>query len=191
MFRFNRYIFLLGVFLISSEIMAQSLFDSVRFTALHADKKAYFVGDSLTILVYQSVQANSSAGEGSRGEFRFNGGASVDERNWDAGVNIGSENSGDAATNREGFVRAQLTAVVVATGPSGLLHVEGTQKITVNEEQQTISVKGIVRPEDISAENTIASFRVQNAEISINGNGEVTTGKNGNVFTRLIEWLGF
>lgn len=191
MFQFKKGLQLFVVLLISVNAVAQSLYDESRFTALHADKRAQFVGDSITLLVYQAVQANSSAGEGSRGDFRFSGGATVDERNWDGSVNLGSTSSGDAATNREGFVRAQLTAVIVATESSGLLHIEGKQTITVNEEKQTITVKGTIRPEDISAQNTVPSFRVQNAEIAINGSGEVTSGKNGNVFTRFIEWLGF
>jgi len=182
---------LISVFFFANSAFAKSLYDENTFTALHADKKAVFIGDALTVLVYQSVQANSSAGEGSQGEFNFNGGANVDERNWQAGVNLGSAKSGDAATNREGFVRAQLTAVVIGKDKTGLLTIEGTQKITVNEESQMITVFGVVRPEDITNQNTVASFRIQNAEISINGTGEVTRGKNGNVFTRLLQWMGF
>lgn len=177
--------------LCSSFVSAQSLYDEAKFKALHADKKAVDIGDGITVLVYQNVQATSSAGEVSEGQFGFNGGASVDDRSWNSGVSIGSSNEGNAGTNRNGFVRAQLTAVVVGKKDNDTLIIEGTQKITVNEEQQIITIKGNVRLEDVSNNNMVPSFRVQNAEIVIEGEGEVTSGKNGNVFTRFIEWLGF
>ena len=187
MFRFNLYLLFIFITFCGN---ATSLFEEASFKALHADKKAYRIGDGITILVYQSVQANSSAGEGSSGEFNFNGSAGVDERRWGADLNLGSSNNGDAATNRNGFVRAQLTAVVVSKDENDTLTIAGSQKITVNEELQLITVKGRVRAEDISNENTVPSYRIHNAELSINGEGAVTKGKDGNVFTRFAEWLG-
>jgi flagellar L-ring protein precursor FlgH len=150
---------------------ATSLFDEKEYEALY-------------------VEANSSAGQGSQGDFSFSGDANVDDRNWAAGVNLGSSNNGDAATNRNGFVRAQLTAIVVEKDEYGGLIIEGNQKITVNDETQTVRVKGRVRPEDVTTDNTVASFRLQNAEISIDGDGSVSKGKNSNVFKRFAKWLG-
>ncbi|WP_199611750.1 flagellar basal body L-ring protein FlgH [Flocculibacter collagenilyticus] len=184
-------VLLVGVLLFASvNISATSLYNEKTFKSLHADKKAFKVGDGITVLIYQSVQAKSSAGEGSSGDFKFSGGATVQDRNWNAGMNLGSSNKGDAATNRNGFVRAQLTAMVVNVGDNGLLFIEGSQKITVNDEEQIIAVKGTIRTEDISNQNTIASYRIQNAEIAIDGQGEVSSGKNGNVFSRLVNWIG-
>lgn len=172
-------------------VFATSLYEEEKFRALHEDKKAHSLGDGLTILIYESTQATSSAGEGSSGEFKFSGGASLEERNFNAGVNLGSSNSGDAATNRNGFIRAQLTAIVIGSDENGSLIIEGKQTITINEEEQIITVKGKVRIEDITNQNTIASYRIQNAVISVQGDGEVSSGKNGNVFTRLARWMGF
>ncbi|MFC3121534.1 flagellar basal body L-ring protein FlgH [Agaribacter flavus] len=186
-----RYSIFIVFFMLTTIASAQSLYDETKFKTLYADKKALNVGDGITILVYQSLQATSSAGEVSEGQFGFTGSASVDEKNWNRGLSLGSSNEGNAGTNRNGFVRAQLTAVVIGKFDEDTLVIEGTQKITVNEEQQTITIKGNVRLEDISSDNVVPSFRVQNAEILIEGEGEVTSGKNGNVFTRFIEWLGF
>ena len=161
----------LVVCMTASFASATSLFDEKEYEALY-------------------VEANSSAGQGSQGDFSFSGDANVDDRNWAAGVNLGSSNNGDAATNRNGFVRAQLTAIVVEKDEYGGLIIEGNQKITVNDETQTVRVKGRVRPEDVTTDNTVASFRLQNAEISIDGDGSVSKGKNSNVFKRFAKWLG-
>jgi flagellar L-ring protein precursor FlgH len=180
----------LVVCMTASFASATSLFDEKEYEALYADKNAVKVGDGITILIFENVEANSSAGQGSQGDFSFSGDANVDDRNWAAGVNLGSSNNGDAATNRNGFVRAQLTAIVVEKDEYGGLIIEGNQKITVNDETQTVRVKGRVRPEDVTTDNTVASFRLQNAEISIDGDGSVSKGKNSNVFKRFAKWLG-
>jgi flagellar L-ring protein precursor FlgH len=190
MFQFKQY-FIFGVCIaISHCAFATSLYEESNYKALYEDKKAFSTGDGITILIYENTKAVTSAGEGSSGDMSFSGGASVDERHWNGGLKLGSSNNGDAATNRNGFVRAQLTAVVIGRDDHGALLIEGVQKITINEEEQIIRVKGKVRIEDISSLNTVASYRIQNAEISIDGEGEVSAGKNGNVFTRLVRWMG-
>ncbi len=170
--------------------LAKSLYDPSNFKPLHADKKALYVGDAITILIFESTQATASAGEGSNGDFSFAGAANVDERNWRAGVNLGSSDAGDASTIRNGFVRAQITARVTALDEYGALQIEGSQQITINDEAQTIAISGKVRPDDISADNTVPSFRILDAAIAIDGEGSVSAGKNTNVFGRLAKWLG-
>lgn len=174
-----------------SMAQATSLFNASDFQALHEDKKAFRVGDGITILIYENSQATSSAGDGSRGDFGFAGSANVDDRNWNAGLGLNSSNDGEASTNRNGFIKAQMTAVVVSVDDHQGLMIEGEQRITVNEESQVIRVMGRVRPEDISNNNTVPSFRIQNAVISFDGAGSVSDGKDDNVFTRFAKWLGF
>ncbi len=172
-------------------VIANSLYDAKRFQALHEDKKAYRVGDGITILIFENAQATSSAGEGSSGDFILSGTASVDERNWNTGLNLGTGNDGEASTNRNGFLKAQITAVVTHIDSNNNLFIEGTQTVSINEESQVIKIVGKVRAEDISNTNTVPSFRIQNAEISIDGDGSVTNGKSSNFLTRFVKWLGF
>ena len=170
--------------------MGQSLFDPQSFRSMVADKKAFAPGDSITVLIYENAQAGSSAGEGNKGDFSFTGNAGVDDKRWSAGVGVGSQNNKDAATNRKGYIRAQLTAVVTEVNGQNHLLIKGQQKIRINKEEQTISIVGVIRPQDISGDNTIPSFRIQNAQISIDGQGSVTSGKDGNVLSQFFSWLG-
>lgn len=178
------------VFVVACQANATSLFQADKFNSLVADQKASSLGDSITVLVYENAKAGSNAGEGSEGNFSVSGNAFVDQRNWSSGLALGNGNNTDASTNRSGYIRAQLTAVVTRVEPGGNLYVEGKQQIRINEELQTITLAGTVRPQDVSGNNTVPSFRIQNAQIGIDGQGSVSDGRNGNVFTRLFRWLG-
>jgi flagellar L-ring protein precursor FlgH len=191
MFLFKKVFLICCLTLISAQSLSTSLYEESKFKALHEDKKAFDVGDGITILIYENAQAATSSGEGNSADVSFSGGAFVDERDWSGGLKIGSSEGGDAATNRKGYVKAQMTAIVIGSGQDGNLIIDGVQKVRINEEEQIIRVRGRVRIEDISSQNTIASFRIQNAVISIDGEGEVTQGKEGNVFVRMLKWLGF
>ena len=57
--------------------------------------------------------------------------------------------------------------------PSGNLTIEGLKNIGVNSEKQTIVLRGMVRPVDLTVGNTIRSDQVGNLTLQINGKGVV------------------
>ncbi|MFX4717489.1 flagellar basal body L-ring protein FlgH, partial [Acinetobacter baumannii] len=62
--------------------------------------------------------------------------------------------------------------------------------ITINDEKQQIRLTGLVRPDDISYDNTVLSFRLADAQIDIVGDGVVTNAQKQNIFYRFFKWLG-
>ena len=78
---------------------------------------------------------------------------------------------GTGTTNRTGSIIGTITARVVEVMPNGTLAVESRKDITINNEKQTLVLKGSVRPEDISVANTILSTKVADAEIFLVGDG--------------------
>ena len=50
---------------------------------------------------------------------------------------------------------------------------EGTKDVSVNSERQTITVRGLVRPADLSTANTVLSTRVADLQVRVNGKGVV------------------
>jgi flagellar L-ring protein precursor FlgH len=66
-----------------------------------------------------------------------------------------------------------ITAEVTAVLPNGNLVVKGEKEISVNSEKQVITIQGIVRPEDLSPQNSVSSHSVARMEIQVNGKGVV------------------
>ena len=93
---------------------------------------------------------------------------------YNADVGLGGSNSGGAQTTRVGELRTQVSVQVVALEPDGSLRIEGVQALTVNGENQRIRLKGLVRPQDVSAQNTVWSNRIANAELELDGVGIVS-----------------
>lgn len=90
-----------------------------------------------------------------------------------AGMNSNSSLQGQGETTRENTLTTTITARVVEALPNGFLVVEGLKQIAVNSEQQRVAVRGIIRPADIDALNQVASDRLANLEIRIDGKGVV------------------
>ncbi len=90
-------------------------------------------------------------------------------------ANLGGSTSldGQGTTSRTSSLTTTITAVVSAVLPNGNLVVEGRKEIAVNSEHQTVTVRGIVRPVDLSPVNSISSDRVGLLEVKVNGKGVV------------------
>jgi flagellar L-ring protein precursor FlgH len=80
---------------------------------------------------------------------------------------------GQGTTSRGTTLSTTVTAEVTAVLPNGNLVVKGQKEISVNSEKQVITLRGIVRPDDLSPVNSIPSDRVARMEILVNGKGVV------------------
>lgn len=83
------------------------------------------------------------------------------------------ELAGTGSTSRNMTLNTTVSARVVDVTSNGTLVVEGTKNIGVNSEKQTITVKGFIRPEDVSQLNTIFSTQVADLQVKVNGKGVV------------------
>jgi flagellar L-ring protein precursor FlgH len=90
-----------------------------------------------------------------------------------AGLSGDQQLSGDGSTSRDIVISTTLTARVAAVMPNGALIVEAAKDVEINSERQTITVRGVVRPADIAADNTIRSDRLGQLEVRVNGKGVV------------------
>ncbi len=91
-----------------------------------------------------------------------------------AGLNTQSALNGQGATTRSTQLTTTLSARVAGVLPNGYLVVEGSKAVNVNSEQQVVTVRGVVRPTDLTAGNTISSTQIAQMELTINGKGVVT-----------------
>jgi flagellar L-ring protein FlgH len=80
---------------------------------------------------------------------------------------------GQGQTTRDMTITTTISARVVSVTPNGTLLIEGTKNVGVNSEKQSILLRGMVRPIDLTPANTISSNQVADLSIQVNGKGVV------------------
>jgi flagellar L-ring protein precursor FlgH len=152
------------------------------------DQRAHKIGDILTVIVTIQDSANitnsterdrSSDSEGSIGGVLgsiFGGKVPLADVEASGGISTSGSlaDKGSGSVARQESLETQVAAVVVQVLPNGNLVIEGRQEVRVNFEVRELIVAGIVRPEDIHADNTIPSTKIAEARISYGGRGQIT-----------------
>ncbi len=90
-----------------------------------------------------------------------------------AGMSGDTQLDGQGTTSRVTTLSTKLTARVTHVLPGGALVVEASKDVQINSERQTITVRGVVRPADIDATNSVQSSRLGQLEVHVNGKGVV------------------
>lgn len=95
-------------------------------------------------------------------------------------VTSGSTSSmaGTGSVNRSEAVSLTIAAVVSALLPNGNLVIQGRQEVRINQELRELTIAGIVRPEDITAANTVRHTQIAEARVSYGGRGAVSRVQN-------------
>jgi flagellar L-ring protein precursor FlgH len=141
-----------------------------------SDKRPLRVGDIVTIVVDEAVNAREQqhlAGSSKRSQqmgLNLNVGTGIaigPQKGFESGVNNDSKNTGDAG--RAGDLRATISVRVVSIEPAGIARIKGQKTVGVDGRNQVIQLEGVVRPEDLSADNTVVSSRIAESVISYKG----------------------
>src|ERR1051326_5421675 len=152
-----------------------------RLTGLAMDLRANRVGDIVTVLVSENASAVASGNVKTGRQSTLSssvtaaGGLTRAAGPWAnlAGVNTQSQLNGQGATTRQTTITAALSAHVTQVLPNGTMVIEGVKHLQVNSEDQTILIRGIIRPTDVQTDNTVPSERISEMEVRVNGKGVV------------------
>ena len=87
------------------------------------------------------------------------------------GAQTSNSHQGQGTTDKADRFKATIAARIIDIMPSGNLVIEGNREIIIDQEKQTITLKGIVRQKDIDASNTVLSSSIADAQITYTGAG--------------------
>lgn len=92
------------------------------------------------------------------------------------GVDFGSNSAsnGTGSVNRQEKVKLTVAAVITDRLPNGNLVIGGSQEVRINNELRELLVSGVIRPEDVAADNTIEHTKIAEARISYGGRGDIS-----------------
>ena len=84
--------------------------------------------------------------------------------------------SGQAQASSSSTLQTTIAGTVVAVLPNGYLVIEAQRKEAVDNQQQTLTLRGVVRPGDLASDGSVNSTSVSNLEILLNGHGVISDG---------------
>jgi flagellar L-ring protein precursor FlgH len=145
------------------------------------DLRASQIDDTITILVVENASAVASGttktarASSTQNSVSALAGITKAAGPWAnlAGLSGNTQLNGQGTTSRGVVISTTLTARVSGVLPNGVMVVEATKDVEVNSERQTITVRGIVRPADVTSDNTVRSDHVGQLELRVNGKGVV------------------
>jgi flagellar L-ring protein precursor FlgH len=151
-------------------------------SALFKDARALNVGDILTveIAINDKASFDNKTDRSRKNTSGFNIGASgqseASDFGWSGDLKYGSntKTEGDGTTERSEKLQLLVAAVVTGVLENGNLLISGSQEVRVNHELRILNVAGIVRTQDVDANNVISYDRIAEARISYGGRGRLT-----------------
>ncbi|WP_299774385.1 flagellar basal body L-ring protein FlgH [uncultured Pseudoteredinibacter sp.] len=154
--------------------------------ALYSDRKAHRVGDIIEIILSERTTSTKSSSLVTKKENTID----IQEAQGGVGTILGSNVSaanlslltdligkrnfsgnGDAEQNNS--LDGSITVTVSGVQSNGNLLVRGEKWMTLNQGDEYIRISGILRPDDIAPNNTVASTKLANARITYSGEGAV------------------
>jgi flagellar L-ring protein precursor FlgH len=152
-----------------------------RRANIFGDVRAVKIGDVITVqiaiddkAIFGNTSQRTQNAEIDTGfDFKLNWGGKTSEYNPAYTSKSTSSASGQGAIDRSEKIQLAVAAVVADVLPNGNLIISGSQEVRVNFELRLLNVAGIVRPQDISKNNTISYDKIAEARISYGGRGRI------------------
>lgn len=94
------------------------------------------------------------------------------------------DGEGQATQNNQLFGKLSVTVSKVLG--NGSMLVQGEKWIRINQGNEFVRLSGLIRPQDITPDNTIGSDRIANAKISYGGTGQMNNANAQGWFSRII-----
>lgn len=156
---------------------------------IFTDHRAYNPMDIVTITINDNTIGQKRGDTQTKTEFDLLAGITnffgIETSKWESNnegldssalikANTESEYKGTANIQRQGSLQAQLSAVILELLPNGVLRLEGSKIVSINNEEEIMVISGLVRQRDISSDNKVDSNRIANMRIDFYGHGSLS-----------------
>ena len=111
------------------------------------------------------------------------------QKNHHFGVNSKNDFEGGGSTTASGIVKTKISAIIDSVYNNGLLRIRGKRKITINGEEQLVTISGLIRSADLLTDNSVYSYKISEAEIAFEGSGMIDSNTSPGWLTKLFHWL--
>ena len=166
------------------------------FASLDTDYRAQRLNDLLTIRIVEQTVAQNTADVSAQRQVQTTsaipsvGGQSFSPLNPLLSLSSNHQLTGKGQADTQTTLHTSVTGRVVAVLPNGLMVVEAERRVHMNNETQTIVLRGMVRPGDVLSDNSVMSTSLANLEIELKGKGVVSDAtRPSNRFVRALLWL--
>jgi flagellar L-ring protein precursor FlgH len=145
------------------------------------DRRDFKVGDIVTILVDEQTIASadkSNTDATGRSMDAGGGGSAVLPSGTKRGdvvfrTHLDNESSVRGQARRRDMLTTEISARVTAVEATGIMRIEGTRSIHIDKAEQSVTITGMVRSQDISARNLVESWRLADAELIYTSTGDI------------------
>ena len=156
-----------------------SLFKTEVGVNLYDDRRAYRVGDIITINLDErtiaSKSSESSVEKDASVDFGEDTilGRTVDFKGHSLLTNVDQQRAfdGSSEADQENLLQGSIAVTIVDVLPNGILVIRGEKWMTLTDGEEFIRISGLIRPDDVSSDNSISSTKVADARISYSGTG--------------------
>ncbi len=183
---------------LQSVALADSVWNDTSTATLFTERRPTFViGGLITVNVNEQIDALQRATLIAQKQVRndhrwqfpqgFKTGAPQLNGQFRAENQLQSNNLG--STTRNGNVSFMITARIEDILPNGNLIITAHKNMRVNDEDNEMVLTGIVRQNDVTADNTVMSNKIADMRIDVLGTGPVSAKATGGIMTRIFNFL--
>ena len=174
-----------------------SLYRHQYTMTLFQDRRAYRVGDVLTVQLFEETSSSKKAGT------QFGKSSTVDvavptigtKTINELGVSVDGSRSfdGSSSSSQGNKLQGAITVTVHEVLPNGVLRISGEKWLRLNQGDEFIRLTGIVRVDDISRSNQVSSQRIADARITYAGRGALADSNAAGWLTQFFNspWVPF
>ena len=172
-------------------VEAKSLWVDNGNMSLFADKKARNVGDILTIVISETTTQTASKSRTNEKSGSVSVGNGTGIFDFIKAFSVSGSDSFEAdgsATDTNRF-SGQITVTVVEVLPNDNMIIEGTQSIWQNRDEHKITLRGVIRRDDVTMNNTVPSYKVADATLKFDGKGPLNAKQRQGLLTQLFNFM--